>query len=293
MKKLSNAATKTSIDMSTSERLSQEFDEAYNGKDSISCKVKSTIGGKKLESHERLVKAATGQTMSQADGSFSFRLPNDFAIANSDALVSVVSSFHRYTDYALSKVYAQLDEADKAEGKAIAIQNLARDKVLDYKKDTALTKDQVSGAMDQMGILKIPDSSYLSFTITMGTQFFSEPVNKKGFKEQVDTSVKGGRKVWRKTSECFGRKRVPIKTEAADTLAIDAIFKAAKMWEDMMKDANGGNAEELFKLVQNFSTALVKDVPEDYKIVTNSLSTADEEEAIALAKEIIDFIERG
>lgn len=291
MKRLRNSNSNTTLEMNVVERMSNQFDKAHVGESSVSLKVRSKIGGQKLEKHAALVKAATDQAQTEADGSISFRVTKDTAIRREGDIIKILDRIHAYTDSKLGEVYDMLSSEHKQNGLRIAIQNRARNLVMEMSSGTAITINDVSDAMQRMNIVYIPEGCYFECDITMGTNMYTEPRNLLGFKEHIDETIPGTPKVWRKTSSCYGRKRVPIKSDAADQYAIDVIFNLAKSFETAMNSVDGGDDDAVLDAVLAWSDTL--EVPKDYEIDENQLDTKSELEARDMAEKVYDFMKRG
>lgn len=291
MKKLRSKVDNRTLEMTVNERLSNDFQSKFEGVSSVSVKIKNRIGGLKLEHHAALVKSATDQALSDADGTISFRLPLDFARTNTDRIIAVVERIHNFCDIHLGKVYDLLPDDAKEKGKIIAIQNRARQKVLEKLSESGVTNSDVSYAMEALNILYIPDGQYLQSDMTMGTNMYIQPVNLNGYKEKKDEDIKGNPTVWRKTSSAYGRKRIPIQTDAADKVAISFIFDMADSWQKAMNNVDGGNPEQVLTAVEKWCNTL--EVPAGYEVAENKLNLTDEKAAIALADQIIEYIQGG
>lgn len=291
MKRLRSKIDNRTLEMTVNERLSNDFQKKYEGVSSVSVKVKNRIGGLKLEHHAALVKSATDQALSEADGTISFRLPMDYARANTDRITAVVERIHNFCDIHLGNVYDLLPDDAKEKGKIIAIQNRARQKVLEKLSVSGITNEDVSYAMEALNILYVPDGQYLQSDLTMGTNMYVQPVNLNGFKEKKDEDIKGNPTVWRKTSSAYGRKRIPIHTDAADRVAISFIFDMADSWQKAMSGVNGGDPEQVLSTVEKWCLTL--EVPKGYEVAENKLSLQDEKAAMVMADQIIEYIQGG
>jgi hypothetical protein len=273
--------------MNQTERLSSEFDKKYDGAESVSIKSVERIAGMKEKSDKQMVSAALNKVGSNNSASVSIRFTYQFAQEHEAELLTIVSSIHRYNDKVLNDIVESVPEL-KSQGRQIAIQNHARSLLRDWAdRGSSYTDDQIDLAMDVSGVLTIPEGGYLEASLTMGTLMHNLPDYRgaeKHYKAKTVTLSDGrSMDVFVKTSESYGRKKIPFRISYVDTFA-EKIVDFATLFENTMKDSDGSNESNLQSILA-FAAELDK--------VSGKYTIADlgmDEDAVKKAKEMRDAV---
>lgn len=236
------------LEMNQAERLSKLFDQMHDGADSVSIKATEKIGGLKERSDAQMVKAALNKVGGNNSASASVRFTMNFAQEHEDDLVEIVHSIHRYNDKVLTEIIGSVPEL-REQGRTIAVQNHARSLLRDWgDKNGSYTDDQIDLAMEMSGVLTIPSGGYLEASLSMGTLVNELPDYRgaeKHYKaKEISTSDGKKHDVYVKTSESYGRKKVPFSIAYVDTF-VEKIVTFATIFEEEMKKSDGSDIQNL------------------------------------------------
>jgi hypothetical protein len=259
--------------MSASERLSQAVDQLYRDQSTASIKSAMRIIGLKGDSNALFIKSILDEAMNGMSGSFSFKFTQQTGVERQKDLMKISEAMHKETDYALTTAYEMLSDDDKKIGQKIAVQNAIRNALVGLMSSVADAATLVDNWLTVNNKLIIPEGAQLESTVLGGTRLYSAPKNKNGYKEKVDVNSPGEPTVWTKTSEIYGRKRVPLKGDASITTAFELLADYAKTWEDFWNaNALPKDDNDLIDKVLEWTTTLKH---QDHVIVTNKLDDAD------------------
>lgn len=270
------------VEMNASHNLNAVAEEKWAGEDTVSLKmVNRIIGLRDSDDATYTFIASMLNKMGSLTGSFSVKLPMQFAEDHMEELVSAVEKVHKYMDWMLTEGYNQLSEEDKAVGKKIAEQNLLRSCLIEKNKARSDAVQYVNNYMDAKGLLIVPSGAQLESTIVSGTLMQQNP-GTQGFK--LKKTQEGAFIGYVKNGEIFGRKRVPLKNDQVITLLLSHVMDFAQNWEDYWKAAPMSNESEILIGFTDWASRLGH---QDHEIVVDKLSDSEVE---AIKKKAADMV---
>lgn len=257
MKSLVFKKSDVTLEMSASEKLSRLMDDMYEGQSTSSLKSSMRIVGLKGDSTAAFIKSILDTAMSGMSGSFSFKFPTQIGAAREEDLMKIAEAMHRETDYALTQAWEMLSLDDQRMGSVIAKQNAVRNAMLELCSTIADARAVVDNWLSVNNKLVIPNGAQLESTVIGGSRMYTQPKNLMGYKKKADETQVGSPDVWTKTSEIFGRKRVPLKGEASIKTAFELLADYAKSWEDFWSaNALPVDADDLITKVVSWTGTL-------------------------------------
>lgn len=260
------------VEMNASHNLNAVAEERWAGEDTVSLKmVNRIIGLRDSDDATYTFIASMLNKMGSLTGSFSVKLPMQFAENHMEELVSAVEKVHKYMDWMLTEGYNQLSEEDKAVGKKIAEQNLLRSCLIEKNRARSDAAQYVNNYMDAKGLLIVPNGAQLESTIVSGTLMQQNP-GTQGFK--LKKTQEGAFIGYVKNGEIFGRKRVPLKNDQVITLLLGHVMDFAQNWEDYWKAAPMSNETEILTGFTDWASRLGH---QDHEIVVDKLSDSEVE----------------
>lgn len=274
------------------DRLSSIFDQLHDGAPSVSIKATERIGGIKEKSDKDLVKAALNKVGGNNSASASIRFTFKFAEEHEDELTAIVGSIHKYNDMMLSNIINQVPTL-REQGRQIAIQNYARGLLRRWaERSASYTDDQIDVAMEASGVLVIPEGGFLEASLTMGTLVHELPNYRgaeKHYKAKTVTLSDGrGVDAFVKTSESYGRKKVPFNVAYVDEFA-KWIVKFGELFESSMKNSDGSDESNL-KGMLLFASELDK-ISGSHHVEDTGLSKEDTDAAKKMRDDVIKYLE--
>lgn len=278
--------------MNQTERLSKEFDQLHDGAESVSIKGVERIAGLKERSDKQMVAAALNKVGSNNSASISVRFTYEYACEHEEEILKIVGSIHRYNDKVLHDIIEAVPELQN-QGRQIAIQNHARSLLRAWAdKGSSYTDDQIDLAMEASGALVIPEGGYLEASMTMGTLMHELPTYRgaeKHYKAKTVT-LSDGRTVdaFVKTSESYGRKKIPFQVGYVDTFA-EKIVQFATLFETIMENSDGSDESNLRNMLA-FAAELDK-ISGKYTIEDLGMDKDAVEEAKKLRDQVINYLE--
>lgn len=278
--------------MNQTERLSREFDQRHDGAESVSIKSVERIAGLKERSDKQMVAAALNKVGSNNSASISVRFTYEYALAHEEEILTIVKSIHRYNDKILHDIIEAVPELQK-QGRQIAIQNHARSLLRAWAdRGSSYTDDQIDLAMEASGVLVIPEGGYLEASMTMGTLMHELPAYRGAEKHYKAKTVmlSDGRTVdaFVKTSESYGRKKIPFQVGYVDTFA-EKIVQFATLFEGIMKNSDGSDESNMQNMLA-FATELDK-MSGKYNVEDLGMDKEAVEEAKRLRDKVIEYLE--
>lgn len=279
MKRLASNLSKTQVEMTASSKMSAIIDEKYPQQSTTSIKVDILTRGLKSESTKAFIQSIIGRSAGNNSGSYSFKIPTSLAEQNISKLEEIASLLHKETDFILTSAYNMLTEEQKARGEMIAQQNVMRNEMVRLLGDAADATQIVDNWLETNNQLYIPDTVQIEATLKGGHRSYIEPTNAVGYKHDIAADEPGSPEVWRRTSEIYGRKRVPLYTDEAVKVAYEGIASLAAKWEEFWKKQPMDTAEQILDGVYAFVQTLEH---RDHIIETSTLG----EEKVVKAKKI-------
>jgi len=280
------------VTVGTPERLSQQFEEKNMGKDSISFKENIGIRNIKEKSDKQMVQAALNKVGGNNSANVSCRMTLPFAQANEDRIVAVVRKVHAYNENMLQTIINKVPSL-KAQGEEIAIQNEARRELASWAEANNIDADHLDAIMEAAGCLSKPSGGTLEADITMGTLCYELPSYRgadKHFKAKTVTFSDGREATaYVKTSESYGRKKIPFDVAYVDEFAA-GIVDIATQFETAFAKVDGGNDEAVLGALEVFAENLASKTPKGYVAQIQTLSKEGKEKVVAIKNKVMSYI---
>lgn len=278
-------SNKGSFETNVADRMSTQFDQKHDVKDTFTLRIMSSMRGKSDDAVRAAIMLAMKKSNSKS-ANVKVRFTQEYAQEHMEELLALAKLIQLENEARIYEMRNYLSEEAKASGKKIAMQNYAH-MTARSRCSSSVKDDTLNLALRSTGSWYIPETAVFH----LGLDFVGLSSDKSGFniEKKIDVTDSNGddSEAYRVITEVGGAKSCPITETNKDAMA-DMLYDILVAYDTAFKNVDGSDMSQLLQGLTDF----VKwyRVHSNSALVDTSLSQSEKAEAEAWADRAIKWI---